>query len=220
MIYNTRITKLTKRVERTNPKDGKLLVEQDEKFAFEPDVQKYIDLGYKEVEIIVENKDFTPREKAWLIDRDETCKRDKSKKSQEQKSQREFESSIMNMTSDELQETVDRYDIPVALGTFETIAKKKKAVLDALLKMEEEFKAKQAKAKAEKAVEVPEEVEEPIEEHEAVEESGDLKAELSDMTVKQLEAFVEERELDITLSNYSKKAEKINAIIDVIENKG
>jgi len=50
-----------------------------------------------------------------------------------------------------------------------------------------------------------------------------LKDEIADikkMTIEELEAYVKDQGLDVTLSNYSKKKEMQNAIIDVISNKG
>ncbi len=204
MRHDVRITKLTKKIEFLNPANGKTEIKDDVKFAFDKDVERYLDAGYKDVEIIREQKDFTPPQKAYYLDGDESQKRKTVKISPEDKAKKSFENEITNMTVDELQELADRYQLNLLLGTYETVALKRKAVLEAVVKQEQDYKADQAKK------------EEPVED----EESDDLEAELKAMTVKKLEAYVEDNELDIDLGDYSKKAEKVSAILDVIENKG
>ena len=145
-----RITKLTKKIEKMDPATGITKIVEDVKMAFDKDVDKYIELGYKDVEVIKEYKDFTSQQEDYYVDGDESAKRTTEIVKPEDRARKSFESEIMNMTIDELQEVVNKYELDIVLGTFETVAAKKKAVLEGIAKAEEDHKKKKA-AKAEPA---------------------------------------------------------------------
>jgi len=145
MRYEVRITKLVKKVEYIDPKDGLTKIKDEIKMAFDKDVEKYLGLGYKDVEILKVKKDFTPQQKAYYIDGDLSQKRQIVVISPEDKARKSFENEITNMTIDELQELADRYKLNLILGTFETVAQKRKAVLDAVIKQENDYNKKTPK---------------------------------------------------------------------------
>jgi len=68
-----------------------------------------------------------------------------------------------------------------------------------------------APADAEEIPEAPEVAEEE-------DDTEELIMRAKECTVSELQELVDELELDITLSNYSKKAEKVAAVIDVLQN--
>ena len=54
----------------------------------------------------------------------------------------------------------------------------------------------------------------------AGEVAEDLRSKLKKMTLKELKAYIKEEDLDIQTSNYSKKSELMNVVIDIDSNKG
>jgi len=152
MRYEVEIVKMVKKVERFNKKTNINELVDDEVLALDKDIARYEKMGYKEVAVLREFKNFTPQQKQYYIDGDESAKRAKVVVSPEDVARKNFEMDIANMTSDELQETANQYDLDLILSTLDGRAAKQRAVIEGIRVKETEAKEVEKKpAKKKKA---------------------------------------------------------------------
>ena len=132
MRHEVSIIQMTKKVERFNGKTNKNEMVDDDVFVMQKDVERYEKDGYKDVAVIRELKNFTPQQKKYYIDGDESAKRQKVVVSPEDTARKSFENDIANMTSDELQETANQYGLDLILSTIDGRAAKQRAVIEGI----------------------------------------------------------------------------------------
>jgi len=197
-MAEVKITKLVKTITVVDPADGQKKIVEDDVYAYDKDVDKYLAEGYKDTSIEIANKSFTNAQKKRYID-GEDIEKTVAEVTPEQKEVQDFQNRVMSSTVEELNEICTQYELDLILGEHEKKSAKQAAVIKA-------FQEKQASEKKESPKE------------EKPDESSIVKN-IKKSTVAELEQLVIDLKLEIDLDDYSKKKEKQAAIIAVLDNR-